>query len=131
MKESDSVVRTDRLELIPWTKGLIDAFKAGDRAAAEASLDVVFPDPFGPPPETGDVLDFFRQAITSDSSGGAFVPRLIVRIADRMAVGSIGCMPPDESGASMYGYGVYPEFEGNGYASEAARGMVDWALEVD
>jgi RimJ/RimL family protein N-acetyltransferase len=27
------------------------------------------------------------------------------------------------------GYGVYPEFEGLGYATEAARGLVAWAFE--
>jgi ribosomal-protein-alanine N-acetyltransferase len=125
----DPVVRTERLELVPWTIPLIDAFIAGDRAAAERSLGIVFPEPFTPPPETADVLEFFRAVVEGDESGGAFLPRMIVRRDDRMAVGSIGCMSPDDSGASFFGYGIYPEFEGSGYASEAAVGLVDWCLQ--
>jgi RimJ/RimL family protein N-acetyltransferase len=125
---NDPVVRTAQLELVPWTVALIDAFIAADRTAAEHSLGIVFPEPFAPPPETDDVLQLFRQLVANDDSGGAFLPRMIVRSADRVALGCIGCMGPDESGAALYGYGTYPEFEGRGYASEAARGLVDWAL---
>ena len=127
---SDSIVRSERLELIPWSAELVDAFIAGDRIAAERALDIVFAEPFAPPPETGDVLDFFRQVIVGDDSGGAYLPRMIVRRADRMALGSIGCMSPDADGASFYGYGIYPQFEGNGYASEAAALLVEWALAL-
>ena len=74
------------------------------------------------------MLSYFRTVIAEDASGGAYVPRMIVRAADRMAVGSIGCGPPDTSGASLFGYGVYQAFEGQGFASEAAKGLVDWAL---
>jgi len=124
-------VRTARLELIPWTLPLIDAFIANDRAAAEAALGITFPEPFSAPPESDDILPFFRNVVAEDTSMGVFVPRMIVRIADRMSVGSIGCTVPDEAGASLYGYGIYPEFESNGYASEAATGIVDWALALD
>ena len=131
MNELDMVVRTSRLELIPWSTALIDAFQAGDKAAAEAAFDVVFPEPFSPPPETGDVLDYFRHSINADTSGGAFSPRMIVRSTDRVAIGSIGCGAPNDAGETVFGYSVYPTFEGNGYASEAARGIVDWALGLD
>jgi RimJ/RimL family protein N-acetyltransferase len=125
----DPIVRTERLELVPWTVAMIDAFITGDRAAAERSLDIVFPEPFAPPPETADVLEFFRAVVDGDESDGAFLPRMIVRREDRMALGSIGCMTPDDSGAAFFGYGVYPTFEGLGYASEAAAGLVDWCLQ--
>ena len=131
MTSDDTIVRTARLELIPWTLPLIDAFMANDRAAAEAALGIIFPDPFAAPPETDDILPLFRNVVAEDTSEGVFVPRMIVRIADRMSVGSIGCMTPDEAGASLYGYGIYPAFEGNGYASEAAAGIVNWALALD
>lgn len=131
MTTRSSIVRTARLEMIPWTLPLIDAFIAQDRAAAEASLDINFPEPFSPPPETDDVLSLFRTIVAGDKHNGAFLPRMIVRTADRMALGSIGCMSPDKTGASMYGYGIYPTFEGHGYASEAAAALVDWVLALD
>ena len=126
----DSIVRTDRLELIPWNIELIDAFLTANRTQGEAALGVAFPEPFQPPPETDDVLDFFRAAVASDTSGGAFLPRLIVRTVDRIAVGSIGLGLPDEGGISTYGYSVYPQFEGLGFASEAAAALVEWSLRL-
>jgi RimJ/RimL family protein N-acetyltransferase len=119
------------LKLVPWTLELVDAFIANDQAAAEHAFGVRFPEPFGPPPETGDVLQFFRDAIEHDASDGAFVVRMMVRTEDRVAVGNIGLVAPDDAGRSMYGYSVYPEFEGNGYASEAAKAIVEFGLAVD
>jgi RimJ/RimL family protein N-acetyltransferase len=104
---------------------------ANDQAAAERAMSVRFPEPFGPPPETGDILQFFRDSIEHDASNGAFVVRMMVRTDNRMAVGNIGLVAPDEAGRSMYGYSVYPEFEGNGYASEAAKALVDFGLNLD
>ncbi len=126
--ESHALIQTDRLQLIAFTPELVLAMMANDRAAAEGSQDVRFPDPFELPPETGDVLDFFLAMIRADESRGLFLPRLIVRNEDRMVVGSIGVNPPDESGRAMLGYSIYPQFEGNGYASEAARALVDYVL---
>ena len=131
MTKSPFVVRTPRLELIPWTIALVDSFAAGDKAAAEAAMGITFPEPFGPPPETGDVLGYFRDSIAVDTSDGAYLPRMIVRSDNRMAVGSIGCGVPSGAGETLFGYSVYPDFEGNGYASEAARGIADWVLGRD
>ena len=125
----NSVVHTNRLLLISWTLDLIDAFLCESRDKAEQALSVRFPEPFGPPPETGDVLAYFRSMVADDDSDAAFVPRLIVRTADRLVVGSIGINPPDDHGQAMTGYSVYPAFEGNGYASEAAKALCDWAME--
>ena len=131
MTPPEREIRTPRLILVPWTLELVDAFITNDQAAAERALDVRFPEPFGPPPETADVLPFFRDSIEHDASNEAFVVRMMVRTEDRMAVGNIGLVAPDECGRSMYGYSVYPEFEGNGYASEAARAMVEFGLALD
>ena len=128
MQDTSRTVRTARLRLIPWNLELIDAFMSGDGERAASALEIVFPEPFAPPPETGDVLEFFRRAVADDDADGAFLPRMIVRDADAMAVGSIGLGAPDEQGVSVTGYSVYPQFEGLGYASEAAAGLVAWGL---
>ena len=45
-------------------------------------------------------------------------------------VGDIGFLgPPDESGSVEIGYCVIPDRRRRGYASEAARALVDWALD--
>jgi RimJ/RimL family protein N-acetyltransferase len=35
---------------------------------------------------------------------------------------------PDETGAVLIGYAMYPAREGQGYATEAVRAMVEWAF---
>jgi len=122
------VVNAERLDLVSWNLARIDALIANDEASARAALNIVFPQPFAPPPETGDVLGFFRTMTINDRSDGLFVSRMIVRRADRMAVGSIGIVTPDEHRLAMIGYSVYPEFEGHGYASEAATVLVNYVL---
>jgi RimJ/RimL family protein N-acetyltransferase len=126
----NAIVSTVRLELIPWDLTLIDAMVAGDGASAARAIGAAFPDPFAPPPETGDVLGFFREKVAEDASGGLFAPRMIVRAADRVVLGSLGVMAPDADGRALTGWGVYPVFERNGYASEAARSLLDHVLEV-
>jgi RimJ/RimL family protein N-acetyltransferase len=121
----------DRVELIAWNLALIDAFEANDSLAAELAFNAQFPDPFRPPPETDDVLGFFRGIVQSAERGALFAPRMIVRKWDRMSVGSIGITPPDQGGHAMIGYSVYPEFEGNGYASESAKTLVEYGLAMD
>ena len=131
MNDDRSVVRTPRLSLYVWNARLVDAFAAADRVGAQDALGILFPEPFGPPPETEDVLDFFRTMIGQDVSDGVFLPRMMVRDSDLMAIGSIGLLPPDPLGASMIGFSVYPGFEGEGYASEAAAALVEWGVGKD
>jgi RimJ/RimL family protein N-acetyltransferase len=125
----DTIIGTERLKLVPWRLELIDGFLMRDRATAESALDVTFPEPFGPPPETGDVLEFFRAMVATDASHGAFLPRLIVRSEDRLAVGSIGINPPDDEGIAVIGYSVYSSLTGQGFASEATAALVEWGLK--
>jgi [ribosomal protein S5]-alanine N-acetyltransferase len=125
-----SEVDTDRLALLAFNQELLVAFMANDREGAESALNVRFPEPFEPPPENGDVLDFFFAMVRADESRGLFLPRLIVRKEDRMTVGSVGVNPPDASGSAMTGYSIYPVFEGNGYATEAASGIIEYALST-
>ena len=126
----EAIVVTKRLVLIPWTSKLIDGFLTRDRTPAEWALGIIFPEPFGPPPEKGDVLDYFRAMVAANTAGGAFVPRPVVRKADRMAVGCIGLGAPDEAGVSTFGYSVHPQFEGRRSASEAAAALVDRGMKL-
>ena len=106
-----------RLSLVPMTVELIDALVEGDRVRAEAVLGVHFPEPLRPPPETADMLGVFRDQVRQPAD---FPPYLVVRSADRIVVGSAGTTAPDADGVVVLGYGIYPEHEGQGYATEAA-----------
>lgn len=52
----------------------------------------------------------------------------LVRAADRMRVGQCGFKGPPVEGVVEIAYGVAPEFEGRGYATEAARALVGIAF---
>jgi RimJ/RimL family protein N-acetyltransferase len=52
---------------------------------------------------------------------------LIDRTHDRDAVGTVGLRPLDDLGLEVF-YSITPAFWGNGYATEAASGIVDLAL---
>lgn len=112
---------TERLRLAPMTVEAIDALISGDRGTLEAEVGAAFPEPLAPPPETGDVLEHFREIVSRGTEWG---PRFIVLRDPPTVVGSGGAMPPDPDGRCVVGYGIYPEHEGNGYATEATLGLI-------
>lgn len=114
-------IQTERLRLVPMTVDAIDALIADDRVTLEAEVGAAFPDPLAPPPETGDVLDLFRELASRETE---WTPRFIVLRDPPTVVGSGGAMAPDPDGRCVVGYGIYPEHEGNGYATEATLGLI-------
>lgn len=53
----------------------------------------------------------------------------IVRRSDGMVIGDIGFHgPPDELGEVSIGFGIVPAARGHGYATEALRTVLAWAL---
>ncbi len=123
-------IRTSRLRLAAWTPENIDALIDRDVVRLNALLDARFPDPLRPTPETEDVLLYFRNLLATDEVARAWPARYMIRLDDQMVVGSIGTgFPTGEPATSVMGYGVYPEFEGMGYTTEAARGLVAWAFQ--
>lgn len=114
-------IQTERLRLMPMTVEAIDALIVGDRVALEAEVGATFPDPLAPPPETDDVLEFFRDIASRQTE---WTPRFVVLRDPPTVVGSGGAMPPDPDGRCIVGYGIYPEHEANGYATEATLGLI-------
>jgi ribosomal-protein-alanine N-acetyltransferase len=56
----------------------------------------------------------------------------LVDRASGATVGSCGYKgPPDDDATVEIAYGVQPEFQGKGYATEAARALTEFALESD
>jgi RimJ/RimL family protein N-acetyltransferase len=54
---------------------------------------------------------------------------LIVLKGERVGAGLVGFKGfPDETGATEIGYGISPRFQNQGYMTEAARSLVDWAF---
>jgi len=125
-----STLVTDRLELAPLTAEALDAWIVGDRERLEALTGARFGAPPSPPPLMEDALPSMRDGLRAGSEGEGWGPWLIVDRGTREALGSCGLRgKPDFAGAVEMGYSLYPRFERQGYATEAARAVAEWALE--
>jgi RimJ/RimL family protein N-acetyltransferase len=60
---------------------------------------------------------------------GGFGHFQVIRRADDAVIGDIGFHhPPDDLGEVSVGFGIVPEARRQGYAAEALRTLLDWAL---
>ncbi len=67
-----------------------------------------------------------REAVSVDPWRDGFG---VVHLADQRLIGLCSFVgPPDAEGGVEISYGIAPEFEGQGYATEAARLLVDHAF---
>lgn len=81
-------------------------------------------------PTEGDVIAARRLLGTCTNNGdpGPFGNYEIRRREDGQAIGGVGFHgPADESGSVTIGYGLIPSARGQGYASEALRGLLLFA----
>ncbi|WP_243717177.1 GNAT family N-acetyltransferase [Actinomadura darangshiensis] len=114
---SSSDLTTDRLVLRPWTSAEVTAVLSGDRRPHWA-------DDF---PTEGDrvIAGFIAE---NPSALGAFGQRQIIERSTGLVAGAIGLFWPPGDGRVEFGYGVVESRRGRGYATEAARAIVAFAL---
>jgi RimJ/RimL family protein N-acetyltransferase len=118
---------TARLRLEPLQPGTIEALIAHDPKAAERAQGRALPDPFF---ESADEAFLAVQLgrMTSRPSARAWCARAIVRDQDDAVIGHCGFHgPPEDVGRAEIGYTVLPPYRRQGFATEAAQGLVDWA----
>jgi RimJ/RimL family protein N-acetyltransferase len=108
---------TDRLVLRPWPLGDVTAV-VGDGRLPHWAEDF---------PADGDRVIAGFVAEHPDALG-EFGQRQITERATGVVVGSIGLFWPPDDGAVEFGYGIVPSRRGHGYATEAARALVAFAL---
>jgi RimJ/RimL family protein N-acetyltransferase len=74
-------------------------------------------------------VEAFVRAIDNGASPGPYGVYQLVRSSDQLVIGDIGFHgPPDKAGSVTVGYGLAPGARGQGYATEALRAVVHWAL---
>jgi len=87
--------------------------------------------------EESDYIRMRRAQLDSDASYGPWCVRAVVLKETNQMVGQIGFHSPPgrpelseiAPGGIEYGYRIYPPYRGRGYAKEAARGLMAWAVE--
>jgi RimJ/RimL family protein N-acetyltransferase len=120
---------TERLELVPFTADAIDALLAGDAPRLQSLTGLVFPAPLRPPPLMEELLPLVRDQLRTNPASLGWWTWLAVERGTKKVTGALGFGgPPDADGAVMIGYATYPVADHRGYASEAARALIDWAL---
>jgi [ribosomal protein S5]-alanine N-acetyltransferase len=116
-------VNTQRLTLIAATAEIARADVA-DRSRFGELLDAAIP-PGWPTHDMKDVQELFAGMLERGDMEPAFGPWYVVM--NGVLSGSLGSFGnPDADGAVTIGYGVVPELEGRGVATEALAGLIDW-----
>jgi RimJ/RimL family protein N-acetyltransferase len=74
-------------------------------------------------------VEAFVRAVENGADPGAYGVYQLVRSGDDQVIGDIGFHgPPTRGGSVTVGYGLAPGARGRGYATEALRAVVAWAL---
>ena len=121
-------LETQRLKLLPFTLELKKVTLV-ERARLTELLGVAIPDAW-PGADLLEALPLFIEAMKKDPTGQVW-DGIILHKADQVAIGGIGFHgPPDEAGRVEIGYTIIPAYEGQGYATEMARRVIEWAFQI-
>ncbi len=125
-------IRSRRLDLVSLSPELLDAFLAGDRAAARTLVDFAIPEEF-----PGDALDLVRFRRVQIAERPAWLPwslrAVILREPERVMIGYANFHGPPGvndlgvADAAETGYTIFAAHRGHGFATELAQAMMDWA----
>ena len=120
-------LETDRLQLVALTAELVDTLD--NRETAAGMLGAVIPDGW-PDPELAGLLKIYGPLVAEEPGRLGYGPWAVVARDEASVVGSAGFMgkPPEDGRPIELGYGVLPEHRNRGYATEATRALVEWAL---
>ena len=121
-------IRTKHLWMASWTIERVDA-ALFDKEQLSQNLSAVIPDDFPNEPVSLYVLPKLRVDLRNDLSVGNW-SGIIIHSEDSIVIGSMGFKStPDERGTIEIGYDIIPAYQGNGYATEMASAMVEWAFQ--
>lgn len=121
---------TPRLLLEPITLAQVEACFASDRYALEDLARAEVPAAWPGRALVERAFCASLEAIRADPATRLWGDRLIITIENerRMLVGSVIFHGRPADGIAEVGYGVEERWQKNGFASEATRACVEWAL---
>lgn len=122
------MIATSRLDLVPLSGEMLRAI-GEDRARFAELVDCEVSDDW-PQQDFADVLPSIRNWVAQDEALSIWTYVIVRREPTRVLVGEIGYKgPPNAESVVEIGYALLPEARRNGYASEAVRALVRWALQ--
>ena len=122
-------ILTERLVLVPITVEMVEAVVAGDRARAESLAGARLPEAWPGRALVERAFSADLDAIRGDPERRLWGDRLMIARDEPRIVGSVIFHGrPEAGGVAEVGYGVERESQGRGFATEATRACIDWAL---
>jgi RimJ/RimL family protein N-acetyltransferase len=117
-----------RLDLVSMSPEFMTLSLSGELDAASRLIGAELPN--GWPGTAARTLRLRLRQLAVDPAVQPWLLRaMVLRDPSRVVVGRIGFhAEPDPSGAVEIGYAVELAFRRRGFAEEAVRGMLDWAL---
>lgn len=121
------MIETNRLRLVRWNEDIFQAILSNNLAELGELLDCETPQQWTTFSEMADALPFFYEQFKENGNyWGSF---FTVHKADRQLLGTCGFKGgPTEAGTVEIGYEIHEAYRQQGLASEAAKGLVDFAL---
>jgi [ribosomal protein S5]-alanine N-acetyltransferase len=118
-------ISTDRLELRPLPAAAVAALRTDrEHAAQEIGIQLA---PDWPQPALLKILDRHAALTSEELVWGIW---MIIDRDEDTVIGDIGFHgPPSDAGVVEVGYCVVPGRRSRGYATEAAKALVDWARQ--
>ncbi len=118
---------TGRLKLVPCSVEMLQSLIDEDIDLTEL-IGVQVPEGW-PAEELKEVVPYFINLLSqSPDMAGRFCWFIVEKEQD-IVVGSIGFKAmPDKNGIVEIGFGIDPVFRQKGYATEAVKGLISWAL---
>lgn len=122
-------MQSDRIRLLAHTPSHLRALLEGGNAY-ESAFAISVADGVSESLTNPEVSESFlarvREAVAADPWRDGFG---IVQLKEQRLIGLCGFVgPPDAEGAVEIAYVIAPDFEGQGYATEAAKLLVQYAL---
>ena len=118
--------------LVPITLPMVEAVFANDRARAEALASARLPDAWPGKALVERAFSADLDAIRADPEGRLWGDRLMISLLNQREPRIVGSVifhgRPGDDRVAEVGYGVELESQGRGFATEATRACVDWAL---
>ena len=129
-RANGAALETPHLRLTPWAPShMLALLEGAERFETEAGLPLAdgLRDLF----VSGDVSPaWLAQLQAAPGADPWTIGFAVVHRDDGCVIGSAGFKgPPTEEGVAEIAYGIAPGYQGRGYATEAARALVAFALE--
>jgi RimJ/RimL family protein N-acetyltransferase len=119
---------TTRLELIAATAEST-ALEMQNVAAFASALDVLLPVSWPPPLHDAGSQAWYLDLLQQDDAVGWGLWYVVVPQNERQLAGTVGFKGKPRDGSCEIGYSLLPGFQRFGYATEAARRLIEWAFE--